>query len=406
MGLNTLWPFVVFIFGMVLIGVLLYKHKYPSTRWLAFFLFTLAYGCFLYFLFESRYLLEMPFFYRTGWLFLYMAPAALLFYFRYLVNENRKMKWYDALHFLPALIYLIDFLPFFLSSNDHKREVLRLLFEHRSEAVYFREGWLIPDGLHYYLRHIIGVGYAFNIGVMLFNRNQPETKNLMKNVKMRQWMILILAHFFLFSLFGLITYLFSDTRFSIVTNLWASVIMFAGLSIALLFRPEVLYGMKTGNQNKKETKSKPVTNSNQFPSGMPASLMNFLENRLYLNRNIKIQTVAEELGVQPHVLSAYINQVYGMRFNDLVNWCRIQYIKDGLNTTKWNLLTLEGISEEAGFNNRTTFLAAFKKFTGVTPTAFVNGARDEMTEKKFLSTARALPINLGLSSGSGEKGGH
>jgi len=316
------------------------------------------------------------------------------------------MKWHDALHFLPALIYLIDFLPFFLSSNDQKREILRLLFEHRSEAVYFREGWFIPDGWHYYLRHYIGLGYTINIGVMLFRRNQPETKNLMKNVKTRHWMILILAHFFLFSLFGLITYLFSYTRFSIVTNLWASVVMFAGLSIALLFRPEVLYGMKTGNQNKKEPKSRLATNSNQFPSEMPASLKNFLEKRLYLNRNIKIQTIAEELGVQPHVLSAYINQVYGMRFNDLVNWCRIQYIVEGLKSTKWNLLTLEGISEEAGFNNRTTFLAAFKKFTGVTPTAFVNGTRDEMTEKKFLSTAKALPINLRIPSGIGEKGSH
>ena len=406
MGLNTLWPFVVFIIGMVLIGILLHKHKYPSTRWLAFFLFTLAYGCFLYFLFESRLLLEFPFFYRTGWLFLYMAPPSLLFYFRYLIHENRKMKWYDVLHFLPALIYLVDFLPFFLSSYDQKRELVRLVFENRSDAVYFREGWFMPDGWHYYLRHFIGIGYTFNIGIILFGRNQPETKNLMRNVKTRQWMILILAHFFLFSLFGLITYLFSITRFSIVTNLWASVVMFAGLSIALLFRPEVLYGMKTGNQNKKETKSRPTTNSNQFPSEMHESLKNFLEKRLYLTRNIKIQTVADELGVQPHVLSAYINQVYGLRFNDLVNWCRIQYIKDGLNSAKWDLLTLEGISEEAGFNNRTTFLAAFKKFTGVTPTAFVNGARDEMTEKKILSTLHEFHINLRVQPEVGEKGSH
>ena len=95
-----------------------------------------------------------------------------------------------------------------------------------------------------------------------------------------------------------------------------------------------------------------------------------------------------------------------MRFNDLINWCRIQYIKDGLDSAKWNLLTLEGIGEEAGFNNRTTFLAAFKKFTGVTPTAFVHGVRDEMTEKKILSTIHGIQFNLRIPLEIGEKGSH
>jgi len=115
-----------------------------------------------------------------------------------------------------------------------------------------------------------------------------------------------------------------------------------------------------------------------------------MEKRLYLERNIKLQTVAEQLGVQPYILSAYINQIYRMRFNDLVNWCRIQYIKDGLIKGKWTMLTLEAVAEEAGFNNRTTFLAAFKRFTGVTPTGFVNGARNETIEKQFHNETAGL----------------
>lgn len=380
MGMNTLWSFVVCTIGFVLIGLLLYKNKYPSARWLAFFLFTLAYGCFLYFLFESKYLLNVPFLFRTGWITLYLAPASLLFYFMYLIDERRKLKWYDVLHLIPVMIYLIDFFPFLVSGNEYKRQILYKIYENKSEAVFFREGWLIPEGLHYYMRHILGLGYVSYIVLMLWKTNRSDIKNLLKNPGMRQWLILVITNFFVFSVFGLVTFLFSFTRFSLMTNLWASIAMFAWMVLTLLFRPEILYGVKLNGLPGKSTKPKSQTQVGQFPIELSTNLRSFMEKRLYLEKNIKIQSVAEQLGVQPYVLSAYINQVYHMRFNDLINWCRVQYIKDGLIKQQWNQLTLEAIAEEAGFSNRTTFLTAFKKFTGVTPTAFLHGDRPETKE--------------------------
>ena len=60
-----------------------------------------------------------------------------------------------------------------------------------------------------------------------------------------------------------------------------------------------------------------------------------------------------------------------MHFNDLINQHRIKYIEDGLTNKKWESLTLEAIAGKAGFNNRITFLTAFKKFTGTTPTQYI-----------------------------------
>ena len=170
--------------------------------------------------------------------------------------------------------------------------------------------------------------------------------------------------------------------------------MFACMVLHLLLRPEILYGVKLNVAPVKNNKPKPQPAASQFPSELSSNLRSFMEKRLYLEKNIKLQTVAEQLGVQPYILSAYINQIYHMRFNDLVNWCRIQFIKDGLIKGKWTMLTLEAVAEEAGFNNRTTFLAAFKRFTGVTPTAFVNGARNETIEKQFHNETAGLPTGI------------
>ena len=403
MGLDAQLSFVVSILGFVLISVLLYRHNQPSIRFLAFFVFTFAWGSFGIFLFVTRYYLDVPYLFRLGWLLLYVSAPCLLFYVRYLANEDRPLKWKDALHLIPALVYFIDFLPYYASSNEHKRQVLQAIFQNIPKVVLFREGWFMPPAFHILLRYGIGLGYAIYIALLLRNLKTPEMQKLMKNSAIRKWLLLLLIYFFLVNITGFAIYFFAFTEFAWHATFWNSLLIIAALAVTLLLRPDILYG----NQLMKLIpKSKGSTQQDQFSNSIEEGLRQLIENRLYLQKNIKIKNLAEQFGVQPYVLSAYINSVYQMRFNDLINWCRIQYIRDGLESAKWTLLTLEGISEEAGFNNRTTFLAAFKKFTGVTPTAFAKGARDEMTEKKILSAANGVLTNLRIPSGIGEKDSH
>ena len=389
MGVNALFCFTVSIIGLILIVILLFKHSQPSTRWLAFLLFILSSACYLIYLFESKNMLAVPFFFRIGPLMLYFAAPALFFYIIYLLNEKRSLKWRDALHLLPALIYFIDFLPLYISSNEQKREILNSLFQNTTQAIMFREGWFMPDGLHFVLRHVITLGYLFYLAMLLRNIRRPDVRKLIRNLQMRQWLKLVLIHFIIYSVFGIITFFFAASKYSWLATVWVSVVIFAGLTMALLLRPDILYG--TINLNGHSSKPKVNTVHDQFPAQVQSSLRQFMESRHYLNKNIKLKTVADELGIQPYILSAYINQVYHMRFNDLINWCRIQFIKDGLIKGQWNLLTLEAIAEEAGFSNRTTFLTAFKKFTGVTPTAFLHGDRPESQE---LITYIELPMKV------------
>ena len=68
-----------------------------------------------------------------------------------------------------------------------------------------------------------------------------------------------------------------------------------------------------------------------------------------------------------------------MHFNDVINLHRIKYIEEGLTNKEWETLTLEAIAGKAGFNNRITFLSAFKKFTGITPTQYIKKLRSAKT---------------------------
>ena len=105
----------------------------------------------------------------------------------------------------------------------------------------------------------------------------------------------------------------------------------------------------------------------------------YADKEFYLNPDIDRKELASYLNIQPHIFSSFISQAYQANFNDVINRHRIRYVEEGLKKEKWNELTQEAIAEKAGFNNRVTFLTAFKKFTGTTPTQYIKNIQLQKT---------------------------
>ena len=59
-----------------------------------------------------------------------------------------------------------------------------------------------------------------------------------------------------------------------------------------------------------------------------------------------------------------------MNFNDFINEYRIIFSIDKLLKKEWMYKNLKPSANESGFNNRNTFISAFKKVTGVLPSEF------------------------------------
>ncbi|MBO6523597.1 MAG: AraC family transcriptional regulator [Balneolaceae bacterium] len=91
--------------------------------------------------------------------------------------------------------------------------------------------------------------------------------------------------------------------------------------------------------------------------------------KLYLNRDLNLEKLAESVNTSKHNLSQVLNKEIGKKFSDFINEFRIEEAKN-LILDKSEELSISGIAREAGFNNKTSFNTAFKKFTGVTPTRF------------------------------------
>jgi AraC-like DNA-binding protein len=98
------------------------------------------------------------------------------------------------------------------------------------------------------------------------------------------------------------------------------------------------------------------------------ALMN--EEKIFTNPDLKLSSLAEELGLPSHQLSKLINEKFGKSFSDLVNEYRVKEFIKRLNETQYETFTIYGIALDVGFNSKSSFNSAFKKITGMTPSEY------------------------------------
>jgi AraC-like DNA-binding protein len=154
--------------------------------------------------------------------------------------------------------------------------------------------------------------------------------------------------------------------------------------IFLFLQPNLLYGLTGWFQEANEsTISEPEiaiaqepTPSNTFSKETERSYRALLESHLtnqqpFLKVGYKIGDLSKELDIPTYILSAFINQAYGKNFNEWVNEYRVHYLKGLLQKNPdFRKYTFEALGNLAGFNSRTTFIAAVKKTTQKTPSEF------------------------------------
>ena len=95
-----------------------------------------------------------------------------------------------------------------------------------------------------------------------------------------------------------------------------------------------------------------------------------INDRLYLDPLLGLDQVAKKLGFSHGYLSQVISKNSEFSFNDYVNKLRVETAKKMLEDSDFDNYTVIAIGLEAGFKTKSTFYAAFKKFTNTTPSGF------------------------------------
>lgn len=91
----------------------------------------------------------------------------------------------------------------------------------------------------------------------------------------------------------------------------------------------------------------------------------------YLDPKLSILSLADQLSTNRTYLSQAINSQYHITFPNYINEYRISEAVRLITSGYTDGYTQEALAKNVGFSSRSTFIAAFKKVTGVVPSFFI-----------------------------------
>lgn len=130
------------------------------------------------------------------------------------------------------------------------------------------------------------------------------------------------------------------------------------------------------NSIRKKTMSKAISlktkiNSTNKGETLYNEIIQYINSeKLFLNPNISQQIIADKFNISSGYLSRLTNQNSKLNFNDYINNLRVEAAKNMLLDNDFNQYTIHSIALESGFNTKSNFYTAFKKFTKMTPSMF------------------------------------
>lgn len=370
--------FIGYLVGIVLISSGL-KDK-TNNIFLGFNFILLTYSSFIIWLITTGYFVEFPQLYRTGNLTGLMFIPLMYLYIRREIGNKVFLPW-DFLHFLPALVYFIDFWPIYSLPVEQKLVLIKseilnpALFTQFSQSRFFHENFYTP------FRSTLTAVY-WSLSVYWVARGSKDKKG---NTFNREWFIWIKIFLGLQSMVFLpvmLLYWAIDPVTAYHIAHVSIVILNVGTGLSLLFFPKLLFGLDQEGFEKQQVYRKPKSEIlNQFSEKKIIEIKNSLESTLflekkYLKEGYSINDLANDCGIPSYLLTLYINNVLSTTFPSLINKARIEECCKMMTSGVYAHYSMEGFAQLCGFTNRNTFSSAFKKYKGMSAAVYYKSLRN------------------------------
>ncbi len=361
MEINSSYFSYLFAFGFgqsLLLTVALLKSSKRRSITRIFFLIVLIimaieilYGL----LYQTQSIFDFPHLLRLNtFLVMSFGPAlylALYYYFSKQTHFNKR----DLLHFAPALITLLYFIPLFLANSSIKIDYLNMMYTGiHTDSLIFGGARRLQQG-----------GYLFLVIRLLWMNKQNFQDNL-KNNYFRPLLAMIILFGFMW-LGDIYRYFFRFDLYTGIINtiLMSSVLVY--LTIKFISRESFF----DGNSDRKYASS--ALSKNQEKEILTKIKQLFLDESLFTDSSLSLQSLSTLLQIPANYISQSINNQLGLSYSDFISQWRVNKAKDLLKDQSNHRLTLEYIGKQAGFKSTSAFNAAFRKNTGTTPSQYRKG---------------------------------
>ncbi|MDF1574171.1 MAG: helix-turn-helix domain-containing protein [Bacteroidales bacterium] len=305
----------------------------------------------------------------------YTYGPLLLLYAMWMTSEKPHFDLRYLWHFSPFIIFLIASLLFL----DER-------------VMHGTDGFLLKDRFVSF-RIIYGITFFISITAysvatfVVINRHQRRLKQLVSYSSGKitlQWLlglsITFYAGYIIMFIFGGVDILVGFMPFDPYEISFISLTLLSFLFGVFGFhQPGIFEEMVRYKSIEMEVE--PETDNKKYQrSGLKqedvAGLVNKIRKYMviekpYLNGELSIYDLSEQLRISRHILSELINEHMGKNFYSLVNEYRVNEVKERLRSNTYKHLTILAIAFDSGFNSKSSFNTIFKEKTGKTPSEYL-----------------------------------
>jgi AraC-like DNA-binding protein len=318
-----------------------------------------------YFIIRTDLVNHIPQFYAMPFGMILLLGPLFYLYSRSVIENTFSWKNIYWLHFIPYVAQLLFNLPLFLADKALLIQFINAFLAgnlniRAEEKVIFA----IQD-----LHLLIYLIFTFN-RVRSFKARQGNTQYIVSVSSRIKWLraLSYCFTFFLVTVFSLYVFVLMDGKYNPVTNyiytlVTSGIIYFIAYSLVL--NPELISPDFT--QKYKAYMQFIGDNGEKYLAKLK-SLME--ENKVFTDPDLKLNVLAEKIGLPSHQVSKLINEKFGKSFNEYVNEYKVREFINRINQPQYQSYTIYGIALDVGFNSKSSFNTAFKKITGKTPSGY------------------------------------
>lgn len=334
-----------------------------SNRILGFFLLAKAICVtnFLSFRIYDITLEYIPHLFYFGTSFTILWGPLLYLYVKSLTTRSSAFSTMDIFHFVPFLLYFGWLtISFHVKDANAIREIMNNggFFSGVMWTNYYQVFY--PYTLIYTLLTIPLI--------RSYHKDAKENFASMNKINLN-WMIFIVAGFTVKVLSDIWVFFAEYNTNSWLIGIYVSrVVLFVFINI-LIFKSlswPVVFGNEWVESNGRRHHF-----SNQLKQRYLERLIEVVEHeKLYLNPDITLEKLSGKMDVSPRTLSSLLNESLNQNFYDFINGYRVKESQRIFLSPEESSKTILEVLYEVGFNSKSSFNTAFKKYTKQTPTEF------------------------------------
>jgi AraC-like DNA-binding protein/streptogramin lyase len=261
------------------------------------------------------------------------------------IVDNQSIIGMPSLPVLPPQTQVLEF--YFTAVNFTAPEKVRILYKLDGFDTRWQEASLQQKRMAFYLNLPAG-DYSFNVTAC--------SNSGVWNHQGARFEFRINTHFYKTPVFYLLILL--------------GLALIGGLIYWLLYNRKKIKSGKQEEERKKEKYKTSALLPETIDQVLPKLTRLMQEEKVFLDPDLSLQKLSQQLHVHYNHLSQIINKQMGKSFNDYINSYRIEEARKKLADPIESQKTILEIAYDTGFYSKSVFNTAFKKFTGMTPSQY------------------------------------